>query len=52
MRAGWPQMGNPVEGFYASAFPSDVVTAGASQFAGLLGDAGPQMAARRHALPR
>jgi hypothetical protein len=30
--------GNPVEGFYASAFPSDVVTAGASQFAGLLGD--------------
>jgi len=30
--------GNPVEGFYASAFPSNVVTAGASQFAGLLGD--------------
>jgi len=30
--------GNPVEGFYASAFPRDVVTAGASQFAGLLGD--------------
>jgi hypothetical protein len=31
--------GNPVEGFYASAFPSNIQKAGASQFTSFLGDA-------------
>lgn len=31
--------GNPIEGFYDANYPVDVQSAGASQFAGLLGDA-------------